>query len=370
MVDIVHGGVMTELPLRGVTFTRPLSGPGSFTGVLDLGDPRLSALDPITCTVPGRTAVYVDRDGTLVWSGILWLRTYDSTSRALTLQASEFESYFARRLVTATYSPTAVDQFTVAQALITTAQAVAGGSVGVIVLATTCGVPISHTWNGYELKTVQTALKDIGTVAGGFDWSFDPSYVAGVPTTTFSTFYPAKGTPNATNGVLFEMPGNVVSYTLPEDATTLDVTSYYSGSGTAAAQLETSITDAPLVGVYPLLESVTSDSSILDLPTLVKAAQAENAAAAYPTSLLTLVVRADQDPVLGAYGTGDQIRVRITDPRWPAPAAGGAGLEMLARITSLSITAPDGATTEAVTITADVSVGLPGVPFMLQTQET
>lgn len=370
-VSLTTQTVIGALPLQGVSFNRPLNAPGALSGQVPLGDPRIGSLDPIGTTSPSKVALYVDRDGVLIWGGIVWARSYDSTARALTISAAEFESYFARRLITATYAPAGIDQCTIAQALITAAQAATGGNVGVVVGTQTSGVLRSFTWNGYELKTVQTALKDIGQQAGGFDWSFDPAYIAGAPRTTFNTFYPARGTANAVNGLLFELPGNVVSYTLPEDGSAIDVTSYMTGSGSGASQIQTSATSGTLLGFgYPLLESASSDSSIVDLTTLGNAASARQSAANNPVSLLTLVVRADQDPVLGSYGPGDEIRVRITDARWPAPQAGGAGLEMLARITDVKITPPDGSTAESVTITANVSPALPGVPFVVRTGVT
>lgn len=370
-VSLTTQTAVGALPLQGVSFNRPLNAAGTFQGAVPLGDPGIGNDDPIGITTPSKVGLYVDRDGVLIWSGIVWSRTYDSASRLLSVHAAEFESYFARRLITSTYAPSGVDQCTIVQNLITTAQSATGGNVGVVVGAQTSGVSRSFTWNGYELKTVAQAIKDIGTQSGGFDWSFDPAYNAGTPATYFNTYYPTKGTAAASNGLLFELPGNVVSYTLPEDGSQIDVTSYMTGTGSGAAQIQTSVTSSTLLTYgYPLLESIYSDSSITDTTTLANAATARQAAMNNPVSLLTMTVRADQDPVLGAYGPGDEVRVRITDARWPAPASGGAGLEMTARITDLKVTPPDGTTPESVTITANVSPALPGVPFVVRTAVT
>jgi hypothetical protein len=49
--------------------------------------------------MPGRTGLYVMRNDTCVWGGIVWARQYSESSKTLTVDASEFTSYFYHRQI-------------------------------------------------------------------------------------------------------------------------------------------------------------------------------------------------------------------------------------------------------------------------------
>jgi hypothetical protein len=99
--DLVTDQVIAELPLQQVTYETMLSGIGTLRAFVPLNDETLP-LDPIGSTVGGRTALYVDRDGVIVWGGIMWTRQL--AAGGITIQAAEFLSYYQRRYVTKTLS--------------------------------------------------------------------------------------------------------------------------------------------------------------------------------------------------------------------------------------------------------------------------
>ena len=131
LCDLLTNTELAELPLANVRFDLKLNGAGSLTASLPLTDPKVQALDPIGDTLPGRTALYVDRDGVLLWGGIVWTRR--STGPTLELGCQEFESYFANRLITTDAVFTQVDLLAIARQLINTAQIKANGNIGVAV---------------------------------------------------------------------------------------------------------------------------------------------------------------------------------------------------------------------------------------------
>jgi len=98
-----------------------------------LTDASEATLNIINATIPARSAFYVDRNGVFVWGGVVWFRHYNSEAQRLSFAAREFESYFERRLITATQAFAGVDQFTIAQTLLGQAQAATNGSIGVVV---------------------------------------------------------------------------------------------------------------------------------------------------------------------------------------------------------------------------------------------
>jgi hypothetical protein len=101
--DLVSNTIIGELSLEDVSYQRSLKSPGSFDGKITITD-QTNALDLYNATLPGKTAIYVVRDGVCVWGGIVWGRTYDMVGRSLSFSASEFTSYLNHRIVWKAYS--------------------------------------------------------------------------------------------------------------------------------------------------------------------------------------------------------------------------------------------------------------------------
>jgi hypothetical protein len=347
--DLITNSVIAELPLTNVNFTQALNTAGTFSGDLLLSGVS-AAFNVANSTIPGRTAVYVDRDGIIVWGGVLWNREYRSANQHLTLTAREFESYFERRRITTTQAFNAVDQFTVAQTLVNNAQAVTGGNIGVIVGTNTSGVNISKVYYNYEYKTVYSALLDLSRSENGFDFNVLVAYDGGgVPRKTLNLSYPKSGTRySASNQTapVFEFPaGNVVEYSYPEDGSIAANTIYANGPGYNEGKLNATATDATKVPAgWPLLEDSVNYSDVTDATLLQNLATAQVNAVSYPPTTVQLVAPAYVNPVLGTYVIGDDVRVRITDDRFPT------GLDAIYRIVALSLTAGESGP-ERVTLT-------------------
>lgn len=349
--DLLQGGVLAELPLSGVRFDLQLNGAGSFGGTLPIGDAKVQALPFLAATLPGRTAYYVERDGVLITGGIILTRRI-ATGGNLELAGAEFESYFAQRLITKDAVFAQVDQLSIAQSLINTAQAVSGGNIGITVGTETSGVLRDRTYNGYELKPVLEALTQLSQVQGGFDFSIDVAYdTNGAITKTLHLGYPRRGARAAASGFVFEFPGNLQSYSWPEDATLQATTTYATGSGAGpGTMIATSVNANMLSGGYPLLEGKWSYPDVLIASTLQAHADSDLTAHSSPVTIPTVTVRGDLDPVVGSYITGDEVRLRITDDRFPATSSGGVGLDLYKRIIGIAVT-PPGTGPETVTLT-------------------
>jgi hypothetical protein len=99
-IDIPTQQKLGTLPLYGVNFTDLLSQgqggaqAGTFTGSIRMDSDFVSGpQEVLDITRPEATAVWVDRDDTPIWCGILWTRTYQSDGRVLQLNAQTFSSY-------------------------------------------------------------------------------------------------------------------------------------------------------------------------------------------------------------------------------------------------------------------------------------
>jgi hypothetical protein len=354
--DLVTNAILAELPLVGVSATRTLKGAGTFTAKLALGDPKVTALDWFNATQPARTGLYVDRDGVLVYGGILWTRRKPPTAPGspvfLELAGSEFWSYYRRRYITSTATFAATDQLTIAQSIMNTAIAVRGGDIGLNVAAPIAsGVLRDRTYNYYELKPVAEAVDQLSAVDGGFDFGIDLSYVNGVPTKTLNWNYPRRGASLLSTGIVFEKPGNIVDYSYPEDGTLMADKTTALGAGQGDNMLRSSASITSLIdGGYPLLEATQSYKDVLVQATLDAHARADVTALQSPVTLPEIWVRADQDPVLGSYTPGDDVRVRINDERFPAATATSVDrtLDAYYRLLSMTMTPQENATPESV----------------------
>ncbi len=104
--DLVTTSPLDSLPYVGVSFGEVLNDVGPFQGNLPLTDPRVQALDWADATRTGRTALFVDLDGALVWGGIIETQRYQEAAagKPLVIGASTFQSYFLQRLQAADYT--------------------------------------------------------------------------------------------------------------------------------------------------------------------------------------------------------------------------------------------------------------------------
>lgn len=356
--ELTSGTFVEALPLSGVSFGSVLNGAGSFSASLSLeaanvgrsvygeggygqgsAGGRPSILNPvvadsyITATEPTRQVIYVERDGVLLGGYIIWTRGYDSTSHVLSIGGLELWSIFrssgdSGRLITDNYNvdlatmsaDAAVDQLLVVQDLINYTQAKPGGDLGIVVGTETSGVIRDPFWFGDEFKPIGEAIEQLSELEDGFDFAIDVRYDSNLePEKLLTLSYPRRGRTAPNTGHVFEYPGNVLAYTWPEDGTKSVNQGWTLGEGDPGVMLIGSHARPDRLDAgYPLLEAAYPYKDEWEQGRLNEHARADVDAYAEPLVTPELVVRADADPVIGSYITGDEARVRITDPlRFP-----------------------------------------------------
>lgn len=343
--DLVTNAILNELPLRNVKFSHVLNAAGDFSGEMPLGDSKVTQIDPIGSTTPRRTALYIERDGSIVWGGIIWTRHYDSRKKVLVLGGNGFFSYFGHRSIRATAAFAATDQLAIVRSIINTAQTIS--SIGVTVGTETSGVLRDRTYYGYERKKIDEAITQLSQVEGGFDFGIDCRYDSSHVVQKYLTLsYPRRGRIAKDTTLFFDFPGNIVDYVWPEDGTNSANLVDAIGSGEADAMLISTAADAgEIQSGAPLLETFTSYKDVSVQSTLDAHAQADLQAFDGVVTLPTATVRADREPILGSYIEGDEAEFRILDERFPTITAS------FQRITSYSVKVPDDDKVEDVSLT-------------------
>ena len=101
--DLVSNTLIAEIPFSGVSYERAIKGAGKFSGKVPVID-RTTAFNIYDATMPGKTGLYVTRNGECVWGGIIWGRNYNLVSQELDVDAAEFTSYFYHRRIWKTWT--------------------------------------------------------------------------------------------------------------------------------------------------------------------------------------------------------------------------------------------------------------------------
>lgn len=101
--DVLTNELLAEIPFKSVNYSRSLTEAGRFEGDIAVIEDTYN-LDLYNNTLPGKTALYVVRNGVCVWGGIIWARDYSLVDKVLSVSASEFTSYFSHRVVWKTWN--------------------------------------------------------------------------------------------------------------------------------------------------------------------------------------------------------------------------------------------------------------------------
>ncbi|MEU7431095.1 hypothetical protein AB0B07_09590 [Streptomyces sioyaensis] len=371
--DLVTDAVLAELPLSEVRYSTELNGIGKLAAFVPYNDDTIP-LDPDTATRPCRTALYVDRDGVIVWGGIVWTRD-DRTATGRSIQAAEFLSYYQQRTVKTTlatdtslitdtdYVPDGQrlypDQRYLVWSLLRYAAVQPYGDIGIGVgyLASEPGTGINRVaaYYGYERPAIYDAIAALAAADDGCDfgvevyWTQPANNDPPARVKRARVWFPRRGRQSAAeSGLVFSNGGpepSILDYRWPENGTALATEVSALGAGTGEARLtSTAQATALLSAGYPLLESVTTYSDVLEQSRIDGLARADVAARSQADVQPTFEVMADADPAFGSYTVGD-VALFVIEPDQKTPI----GRQQELRILSIETAATAGA--ERVTLT-------------------
>lgn len=317
-----RGDVIDELPLTDVSYTRRLGGStaGDLQAKLLLVDEHGSfarAQSLLDATTPWRCAVFVESDGELRWGGPIISRPYQSGAGTVELKAGELGAYFGRRSLPIDRTYAATDQLTIQRNMYADAMAQPGGDVGLQLGALLSGVVRARTYLAATRKPVEQASAELSAVLSGFDYAWRPVRVGGVPRIELQQGYPTLG---ADQSVSFEYPGDVTSFSFPDEGSALATMSWALGSkddATGLAAQASSTATALLDADFPLLERIESYTDVSDAGTLQAHADADLRAQAGTTTQIDLEMTLP-DMIDSGVQLGNIVRFRATDPaRFP-----------------------------------------------------
>ena len=298
-----------EVPFTSISYTETLNETGSCSVELPLKTARPGVVEVLTESAldVAKVLLWVERDGVLLFGGIVWDVSGDVASNSLLIDAAGFHSYTRRRSILSTAQFAAVDQLTIARTLIDNMEAEAG-SLGLIGTAETTlsGVTRDRDYFHWDMKNYGQAIDQLASVQDGFDFRYDVAYSAGVPTVEFVTQYPSLG--RRINFIL-DLGSNIELLGFHRSGSAMANNVVANGVGEGPNRKSRTATDTGALTEYPLLDVVESFPDIKRKATLKTKADYRLARGGR-VDQYTVRLAPDRVPTLGSYTVGDIITLR------------------------------------------------------------
>jgi hypothetical protein len=346
--DLNTNTLITELPASGLTFDSRLNDSGSISFTLNLSRPEVaSRVKPLLPYNGNPFAVYVDRDGSIVWSGIIWTWNYSRKTGDLAMQGKEFMSYFAQRVLAAQYTnveyPSGIDPAALVKQAVVDAQnnalAGPGSNIGIVVAGGTSTIPaIIPGYPSSQNTKVSQLVSDMAAISspgnGTVDTTIASIWSAGAPLTTLTIWSPRAGRIGSASGLILDL-SRALDYTWPTNATATGTKIIATGGNSLTTTIATGVPVGGL-GQLPHLDKVVSFSSVQTQSQLDTMASGLAQVYDAPLPTPTVTIPTSALPQLGTFVIGDDIRMFISfDERFPA------GLDEYWRIIQYSVTVPN-----------------------------
>jgi hypothetical protein len=297
--------------------------------------------------LPGRVMIGVLRGSIPVWSGILWKRSMDPEG-VMEIRCDEIMSYWDRRRIRQTMIFTQIDQASILSTLIDLPQRDAYGALGVTTIGNVItGMRRDRTYYAADRKSYGEMIRNLCGVIDGPDIKSSPVYANGIWADRFEVGYPRLGRTLANSHLTFIVGVNCEIVEWEEDAasstTLIDCTSTNTVDPTNPL-FSTYEAQFMYGGGWPRLEDALSFTDVSVQSTLNEKSKAEQAArSGVVLSVKIKLPDADEDPIMGSYGVGDDCRLIVP----PGPAFVD-GYDIQVRIAGIAV---DAGQMDTVTIT-------------------
>ncbi|MFI0739351.1 hypothetical protein ACH4PU_14865 [Streptomyces sp. NPDC021100] len=343
LCDLMSDQLLDVLPVEQLALDDWIGKTGGMSATVPLPNAAIAARTR-ACVIPGRTAVWVERDRDIWWGGILWTAEIASTERgvlSMHVQAGGWDSYLDHRILWETKTYKQTDQYDIVRDLIDHAQGVPGGNLRISYGEEKSKVLRDRTYSKFDLHKYRDLITQLGSVEGGFEWRIT-SYRK--PDSGERVKRLQLGAPIRTGAseIVLDHPGPVLSYSWPIDATTManawrcrgatDNSNAVADSVPIMSALLEPPSEESLAG-WPRLDGSSDYTTVERLATLDAHARADLAQARTPRTIPQVTIYMDGriTPAL----LGATIRLRIRDLWW------AEGLTQRYRIVGLAITPPE-----------------------------
>lgn len=309
--------IVDELLVARATWNHALNGPGAgdVEAVAPIRYRTSGGMRYIDTIAAGRTCVYIERDGLLLFGG--WVQEWESDGATVRLRIDGFEAWYRQRLIRRSLDYSGWDQLAAVRDLLTTqadfdgAIAELGGSLNLTVGSELSGVllPAGTVFPAHERKPYADVVAELGEVSNGFDWEIRSDWSS--PDSIdivrrLLLYYPRRGTPQAD---VLDAGRNLTGVSVTQrrpTATRVDVL----GGGEGDATLVATATAADPTA-YLLAETAQNDRDLVTAEALQARANETARLAGQPAWSISATLAPGAPPMLGTFQVGDTFRCRV-----------------------------------------------------------
>ena len=310
--------IIAEIPLFGTYLDLELNAGGRFDGSFKLDQVGKDNQTLMDATIPGRTFVSVEREGTPIWMGFLWSRTFQSQAKSVQIFAQSFENYPQYQMIQTAFVSTA-EQLTLFRNLWSSMQSVTGRNINVIVPTESLPTLVTKTVDVVpsDFKLFGEVISGLADASDGFDWYIGVNRTGNNYIKTLKYGYPTIGSTNFQN-LTFEYPGSILNYYATESMSAAATNVYTIGSGEGSAMIAFESTQNLMVSQgFPRWDMVVSRKEIGDQSIINTVGAQEGIKRKPPMMVIKPGLKGDREPTFGSFGLGDACNVSITDARFP-----------------------------------------------------
>ncbi len=376
----VSGDLALELNFTGVTWSRQIRRAGSFSGKVSFEDDKRLA-EAYWGTMPGKMSLYVTRDNKPVWGGFVARRSYDASTRELSVEATGFEAYLYRRTIWHdTVQSNATDQYQVVRNLMALMQTDYEGlataadrgdphpdnaNLGITVDSRNSGkTQDTQTWRGFELQNFGDALEGFSDNLNGFEYNIEVGWnlakdqftkklvFRDTPPSQLPVGVEYTGSRPGLDENFFEFPGNILSVGYEDTVDDAGTRQWVVGAqpepvGEEELPSKRGVweNEAYLSTNWPMFENIesSSHSDVSNEATLDDYARSYGQRSKPPVPAWTVTVNGAMNPHVGTYGPGDWCRLVVTDPflSQAIDSTGTVTKVLTKRIAEFTVAVPD-----------------------------
>ena len=351
---------LASIPMYGVTMKKYLAtwgqsnNLGEFTGTFRADTKGFDVQELLDATTPGRTNLWVERDGTLIWGGITTTRTYQSESFTYQMYANSFDSFMTGQFLTTDQASFADDPRNLIINLWNYVQGLANCNLGLVTpaLVTNQAPLLTYSWTGTDNNPISDEID--AAVKAGAEYRIDTAYANGIRTATLRVGrwdQPVPGftlgTPQGALDVAFKYPGPISNYWYSESGPQSLTQALGIGSANGASTPRGNVSNAlALAAGWPNFGIKFNWSNVTDQTTLIN--MLNQALIQFAPPFVTATLKLDASiSAFGQFELGDYVRCVIVDPyRFPK-----APLVNDYRVVGWALTPPTDTTAESFNFT-------------------
>lgn len=320
--DILTGAIIADIPMYGVSMARAF-GSGELRGSFQLDQTGQTNDALVSATIPGRCFVACERDGVVLWSGIVWSRTYQSQAKVMQLYCRGYEHYLDKRLIRTDTEFVNVEQMNIFRSLLTQMMV----DPNSIQFSLPDAFPDTNlkslSIKASEFKTYRSAVDELADGEDGFDWYIEPQRQGDVYIKSVRCGYPVLGIQNPDAAVTFDYPGNITNYWKNASMANTGTNIFGVGSGEGSTMLTVEVEHEDLLAAnHPRYDLDISLKSVNDITRLTSLTLRQAMIRKAPGTIFTVETKGDKEPQAGSYGLGDLARLYMDDPLHYNPSLG------------------------------------------------